>query len=488
MSAPPTSSDLLQEAKHHLLKGQKHAAKELLIQLIQKSPAPPESWMLLARLFQQEKKHPEAAQVLEMGLRQQPQISQLWYELGRVQLEMNQAEQALSSLHKAHRLSPQQVAILSVMGRAHHDLFQFEQAIRCYEQALELMPDHAGLWSDLGNIWRVQEQLDRAQACYQRSLALDPTHQASLTNQSLLQLIRNEPEGWHFFKHLRSKKTVRPGTQVWDGVIRPDLPLAIIEEYGRGDLIQMLRFVPRLIAAGQPCILYSPRAEGWSRLLKSMAFPLECDNTAKKTGNPPPYFIYDSDLPAHFGCAPHGDQAAPYFFPSHRPALPDSEDTRQNRLGLVWESGEFNNNRVHFWSYQQRSLALRELEPLFSAFPDKRFYSFQLGNAVSQLHHVKHPITDLQTLIHDFYDTAGLLQQMDLVITVDTAVAHLAGALGVPTYLLLSTSSDWRWGLHKSTSDWYPSLRLFRQSSPKDWAPVIQHLIPNIDEFFLRKD
>jgi len=139
------------------------------------------------------------------------------------------------------------------------------------------------------------------------------------------------------------------------------------------------------------------------------------------------------------------------------------------RVGLVW-AGEPTHLNDRF-----RSLPLSLLEPLMNV-PDVHFFSLQLGPAASQLESNPFPITDLAPAISDFADTAALMANLDLIISVDTAVVHLAGALAKPTCVLLPSSPDWRWMLRRRDNPWYPSVRLFRQQTLGDWQPAIQEV------------
>ncbi|MGV3524357.1 MAG: tetratricopeptide repeat protein [Candidatus Sericytochromatia bacterium] len=434
---------------------------------------------MLARLHQQQHDWSQAQDVLEELLKVDFQLAQAWYELGRCQLALIRPQLALTSLQRAQQLSPHQASVWSVMGRAHHDLFDLEKAVFCYQRALKLCSDHAGLWSDLGNIWRHLEELEKAHQCYQQALKCNPRNGSAQLNRSLLQLIQNQPQGWRFFKQLRLGRPWHfpQPSRYWDGVIRRDQPLAIIEEYGRGDLIQMLRFVPRLLAAGQPCAVCVQQGGSWKRLIATLGLDLPVYEPQEWKQTPvAAYFCYDADLPAYFHCLPHGDKSPRYFFPP--PSVPPpTPRPGAPRIGLVWASGALTSDRSNTWSYKQRSLPFQALLPLLTAYPQFNFYSFQIGEDAAQMHGFNTLITDLQPLIHDFYATACLLEHMDLVISVDTAVAHLAGALQRPTWLLLAQGPDWRWGLKNRKSDWYPSMRLFRQKKLLNWAPVLNEVV-----------
>lgn len=147
------------------------------------------------------------------------------------------------------------------------------------------------------------------------------------------------------------------------------------------------------------------------------------------------------------------------------------------KVGIVWASGYNKRNRGLFKNYQQRSCPLSMFSRLFST-PGITFYSLQVGHNAADITQLEgeHQVQDLSHQINDFTDTAALVAQMDLVISVDTAVAHLAGALGKPVWLLLSSPHEWRWLKNREDSPWYPTMRLFRQSQSPDWEEVLERV------------
>ena len=152
--------------------------------------------------------------------------------------------------------------------------------------------------------------------------------------------------------------------------------------------------------------------------------------------------------------------------------LPPADGRR--RIGLVWAGSPTFSNDKH------RSIALATLAPLLDAAGDCQWFSLQKGDAAARRADLPDParLHDLAPQLNDYGDTAAALAQLDLLITVDTSVAHLAGALALPTWLLLPFNADWRWQQERTDSPWYPSLRLFRQSSLGDWAPALKHNRP----------
>jgi hypothetical protein len=198
--------------------------------------------------------------------------------------------------------------------------------------------------------------------------------------------------------------------------------------------------------------------------------------TVVATGDPLPPFEWHCplmSLPAAF-------QTSIDSIPAQIPYLHVPAEAKKNaaslawpddglRVGLVWSGNPL------FPEDRLRSIPLSGFAPML-ALHGVRFFSLQTGPAASQLDEVGEPITDLQAAIGDMADTTALIGKLDLVITVDTAVAHLAGALGKPTWVLLPFAPDWRWLMEREDSPWYPTMRLFRQRGFGEWAPVLERV------------
>jgi hypothetical protein len=263
----------------------------------------------------------------------------------------------------------------------------------------------------------------------------------------------------------------------WDGSPLHGRRILLIAEQGLGDSIQFIRYVPMVAArGGEVLLLCQPRLR---RLFEGQ---LEIRQVISMGEMLPPF-----DVCCPLMSLPHVFQTSPSTIPHEVPYLrPDPQRVSQwgqrleavpgkPRLGLAWAGNPtYRNDRY-------RSVPLTALEPLTKAAPEAAFVSLQKGPASSQAHGAPMPLHDWTHDLTDLTDTVALIQNLDLVIAVDTAVAHLAGALAKPVWLLAPFAPDWRWQLDRRDSPWYPTMRLFRQPARGDWANPISEIARELE-------
>jgi len=262
----------------------------------------------------------------------------------------------------------------------------------------------------------------------------------------------------------------------WHGEPLNGARILLHAEQGLGDSLQFLRYVPMVQAAGGRVILDIPPR------LRRLTEQLPGIEELVMSGDPLPECEWQCplmSLPLAFGTTVESIPAqAPYL------SIPESAlwtagslawPDRGLRVGIAWAgSPSHPNNRF-------RSLALAALEPLFQV-RGADFFSLQMGPATAELGSVRGELTDLAPLTADMADTAAQMAHMDLIISVDTSVAHLAGALAKPTWVLLPYAPDWRWMLGREDSPWYPTVRLFRQPRMYDWNAVVERVCTELDK------
>jgi TPR repeat/Glycosyltransferase family 9 (heptosyltransferase) len=361
---------------------------------------------------------------------------------------------------------------------------RLEEAVRCYRGALALRPEYPEVHNSLGYALQTMGRFEEAGEQYERAIGLAPEFADAHVNRSLLQLLRGKFDaGWRNYEWRWRVMQARERSQsMWRGEALGGARILLYAEQGLGDTIQFLRYVPLVQAAGGMVVLEVPeslqrlaamlpgveiqgeQSEECVRQCPLMSLPLVFGTTLATVPAEVPY------LTAPYLTAP---KAA-------RPARPLEGPIAGLRVGLVW-AGSATNAKDQF-----RSMTLEQLAPLV-AVEGVRFYSLQMGEAATQLAAMPPAtITDLTEGIGDMADTAARIAELDLVIAVDTAVAHLAGALGRPVWLLLPFAPDWRWLLEREDSPWYPTMRLFRQPRFGDWDAVVERvrgaLAARIDE------
>jgi len=347
-----------------------------------------------------------------------------------------------------------------------------------YREAIGVAPRLAGAHMNLANALARQLRLDDAMAAYDAALAIDPADDAARFARSLLLLLTGDlAEGFRLYEHrkhvfeLRHNFTKRPQLPAWQaGQSVAGRRLLVTSEQGAGDVIQFVRFLPALAAIAASVVLEAPwpmhgifsDLPGVSRVV-GVEDPIgDCDLTI-------PVMSLPLLLGTEAGAVP------PYIRPQEdrvwrwQAWLNRSPPGR--RIGLVC-SGATTHQRD-----RERSIPLATFEPLL-ALPDATFVLVQPhANAedwavLDDADNIRFPGAALT----DWADTAALLSQLDLLITTDTAAAHLAGAMGLPVWTLLTFYPDWRWLLEREDSPWYPSMRLYRQPAPGDWKTVIAQI------------
>jgi Tfp pilus assembly protein PilF len=342
---------------------------------------------------------------------------------------------------------------------------------------LAVEPDMEEAFLTLGSIALARNKLDDAEEAFAQSFMLDPSNTAAPWNRSMPQLTKGDlREGlaryrwrWHALEKL---KTVALDAPLWDGSPLTGKTLLVHEEQGFGDSLQMLRFVPQLRASGAKVYVYARPAlyallENWTEADKVLPWNLETRAVPPEVD----YVCGVMDLPGHLGIHVGNIPAKVPYLPN--PLKDDARFQIKNsrpKIGLVWQG-----NPLHKRDHE-RSIPFALLEPLL-AIKEVDFYSLQYKPTEKDRTGMNAAgITDLTAPIKNLADTAATLAQLDLLITIDSAPAHLAGALGLPVWVLVTANPDWRWLLDRSDSPWYPGLRLFRQPEPGNWAAVINEV------------
>ncbi len=428
------------------------------------------------------------------ALKLDPRDSQSLSNRGALLARRGRNAEALQDFSQALEVDPSNAAAWNNQAVALKELGQPEEAIRSVDRAVALDPRYADAWSNRGNIELVLGHPHQALADYERALAYNPKHPDAPFNLSMtLMQVGRLAEGFSLYEVRRQRPGYRldlPTERLWTG----DKPLAgkrllITMEQGLGDMLQFSRYALLARAHGAQVILQVPRP--LLRLLQTLG----PDITLVALDEPMPAFDYACPLMS----LPHAFRTEMHSIPAPIPYLrADAAQARvwRDRLaageeggagasalkvGLVW-SGGFRQDQPELWAVnQRRNLPLELLAPL--KMEGARFISLQKGaDSEAQLHALQAQgwsgpsIEDHTALLGDFADTAALVDNLDLVISVDTSTAHLAAAMGKPTWIFSRLDGCWRWLEGRGDSPWYPTVRLYRQARPYDWAPVVERV------------
>ncbi|MDD4914919.1 MAG: tetratricopeptide repeat protein [Methylococcales bacterium] len=457
--------DALQDARQALA---------CLDQVVRLQPGRAEAHALRGRLLHTAGGYAQAIvsyrQAVQLGLASADLLTQL----AKALLLDRQYQQALPVAEQAAALDPGFAPAHNIRGAALHFLQQHQQALSSLQQAISLYPRDEVFYNNQALVLQELRRFPEAHASYDQALRLNPDYADGWWNKSLLHLLLGEFEpGWRLYEwrwRTESQHEAPAYTQpLWLGeTALTGQRLLVSMEQGQGDFIQFCRYLPLLAAATQ-VILQTPAS------LLGLAATLSADNLLiVPHGQPLPDFDYYCPLLS----LPLALSTTLNTVPALTPYLrADPEKVRLlrrtlpsaawPRVGLVW-SGSTGHSKDHL-----RSMPFAQLLPLL----DLPFEFHVLQKDIREpdqrlLEKINHPRLHSHQL-EDFGDTAALLEAMDLLLSVDTSVAHLAGALARPFWLLLPYTPDYRWLLDRPDSPWYPNARLFRQTSPGDWPGVV---------------
>ena len=411
------------------------------------------------------------------AIAQSPDQANYYCSLGNIMRAKGDLSQAAACYRQALTLQPNFLAAHNNLGNILQDQDQLESAAACFAKALALQPNFPGAWFNLANVLKEQNLLDQAIVAYRKCLQLQDDFPEAHYHLGLTLLLQGElPEGWREYQwrlHCRPAIPTHFSSPSWDGAPLAGQTILLHSEQGLGDTLQFIRYVP-LVAAQGGKILLSVQPE-LKDLLQSA---LTVDQWLDPTQPPPPCDLHCSllSLPHLLGTtlanippmlsgltAPSQDIA---HWHEQLQRLPPGK-----KVGLVWAGNPAHKND------RRRSLPLALLAPLAQVSPIQ-FLSLQKGAPSAQAAHPPEGMSlhNFASSLHDFSATAALIANLDLVITVDTAVAHLAGSLGKPVWTLLPWLPDWRWLQDRPDTPWYPSMRLFRQRGKDNWPELINRV------------
>jgi Flp pilus assembly protein TadD len=453
LEAEPGNSSalhLLGVALHQL--GRHEEAVELIGQAIAADATQPEFHNNLGEVHRMCGRPAQAEQCYRAALALDADLAAAHGNLGHALLAQERFEAAAASYERAAALDPGNAGVLVNLAYALIELGRLQEAAQRARQVLALRPEDAEAHQFLGAALAGLERFEEAAASYRKAFALRPDYVEAHVNFAQLCLLRGDyAEGWRHYAW-RPTPAARQA-RLWTGA--EDLrgkSILLQYEQGLGDTIHFIRYAPLVAAKGAKVYLDVPAVLApYVGELGEVGKPARTD-----------YYCPLLSLPAAFGTTLQDIPAAiPYLRADPGDWRAKLGGDKAKLVGLCWRGNPAYKGDRH------RSMPLQALEPLLR-LPGIRFVSLQ-----KELH----PHEQLPQLVHpggDFDSTASLVAALDLVISVDTAWAHWAGALGKPLWLLLPRSSHWCWLLGREDSPWYPSARIFRQPAAGDWPAVVR--------------
>ncbi len=419
----------------------------------------------------------ESFEILSQVLDRFPDDPEAYYSLGAALKAKGRFEEAVECYQKAIQFNPHLPEAYYNLGNVFKEKGQIKEAKEQFRKALELKPNFAETYNNFGMIYKEAGELSVALLMFRKAWEVKPGFAEAKWNMGLTCLLAgNFIEGWEGYEWRWEKPDYKKCKRsflnpVWNGEDIAGKRILLHAEQGFGDTLQFIRYVPLVAARGARIGVECPRD------LLNLLGGMDGINHLVARGDPLPEFDLHCPLmtlPKVFGTTLDS-------IPSKNPYLkvdPDLKRIWEERIhsksmkfkvGLVWSG-----NPEHL-NDRNRSCGLKILSPL-SQIENVQLFSVQKGPGSEEIKNPgrKFNLIDFTDRIRDFSDTAALIENLDLVISVDTAVAHLAGALGKRIWTLLPFSPDWRWLLGRDNSPWYPTMRLYRQQESGDWLEVIQ--------------
>jgi tetratricopeptide (TPR) repeat protein/glycosyltransferase involved in cell wall biosynthesis len=434
-----------------------------------------EAWINLGLAREEQGDLTEAISCYQQGIQVNPNCAEAYYNLGIALEEQGKRSEAIANYERAIRINPNPdfLQALNNLGKVFEEEGQLANAIECYHRAIELQPNNINAFNSLGIVLQQQGKFTDAVACYSQGVEFNFTYPEAHLNLALALLLMGDLQRGFFeyeWRMLVAEKQfpthdfIQP---IWDGQDLDGKTILLCPEQGLGDAIQFIRYARIVQQKGGKVIVWCP--PNLHRLFEQVS---GIDELIVRPESAP-----DFDVRAQLVSLPHILGTTLESIPANVPYLappPGVEftinETPNFKVGIVWSGNPHNSQN------KLRSVSLDSLMQLFD-IPGVNFYSLQRDIPEEERTILEQmQVTDLSAYLHDFADTAAAISALDLVISVDTAVAHLAGALGKPVWILLCFTPDWRWMLNREDSPWYPSARLFRQDKLGDWEGVFERL------------
>jgi len=490
-------------AEEHYRAGRLIEAEKKCRAILLQNPDDPKALKLAGTLARRQGRIAEAIGIATHATKSHPHVAEFHAELGELSRAAGNWEQAVGALERAVQLKPLEPAFHNSLAGALFENHQFEKALAECDRVIELKADDVNAWNNKGGILRElgrfdeaaiametalrlqpllapshlnmaliragQERFVEALECTARAISIQPDYPEAQYNVGILHLLLGDMErGWQEYRW-RPTRIVPTGAPMWQGEDLRGKTLGLISEQGFGDTIQFVRYVPMLEERG---------ARVWLLCRAELARLLEPIVAVVRSGEALPDYDFCCpllDLPMLFGTRV-GNIPSPIAYLRGETGGRKSE---KPRIGLVWAGSPRHREDL------RRSMRFEQMKPLCT-LPNIEWVNLQVGPPAQQAE--GSTVVGPGMALRDFTDTRAVIESLDLVITVDTAVAHLAGAMGKVVWVLLPKVPDWRWLLEREDSPWYPSMRLFRQPSWGDWDSVMKRVVDALSLWMKTRD
>ena len=438
------------------------------------APKDKEALLGFAICLQSQGLHRESIGYYQSLIQLDPDSPNYQINLGVAYKQIGDYEMAISIYQTVLKKQPELAYVYTNLGNAYCAAERFEEAITAYQAALDKMPRSAEAQNGLGYAYYVLNNIKQAAYHFQEALLSDPGHVEAHFNQAVLHLLQGDyAQGWPEYEWRIKKPEFHAILESitcprWQGESLKGKTLVVVCEQGFGDTLQFIRFLSLIQKSDTQLILLT--LDPLVSLLRQNPAIDRCVLSFADIQAPVDFYIPLLSLPYLFQLSEPllFAKMVPYLYADQElntqawPELTEALNDKKLKVGISWH-GSVTNKKI-----RHRACTLADFEPLFE-LQNIRFFSLQKYHGSDTVSNSQ-ACVDLSPMMVDFSMTAAILERLDLIITIDTALAHLAGAMGKPVWTLLCARPDWRWMRNRSTSPWYPSMRLYRQTVLDDWS------------------
>jgi len=426
----------------------------------------------------------DALKLIDQAIALNPNDGVTYSNKGNILKELGRYEEALAALDTAIKLAPTYVEAYSNMGNVLQDLYRYEDALEWYDRAIALNPHYAEAYSNKGNALKLLKRHEEALFNYHQATSINPEFLDAYWHKALVQLPSGDFEnGWknyeaRWFKSNPVKYSFEQIPRLEHTENLNGKKILVWSEQGLGDSIQFSRYIKLLNMRGAEVVYLVPE----SLLEVFSSIQQYCTLTAVIEDQS--IFDFQSpllSLPLVFSTSVSTIPVDMPYIQADKKKLEEANHhiqvSKNLKVGIIWNGG-FRVGAPELWAInKRRNIELDQISALRD-IPGVDFYSLQKGDPaetefVNRKDELWPNMANLAPLLNDFSDTAALITNLDLIISVDTSSAHLAGALGKPVWILNRYDSCWRWLRGREDSPWYPSAKIFQQKKPGDWSAVI---------------
>lgn len=455
------------------------------------SPTHTKAMAQIAHILEKQKKLSKAITTYKKIIQITPNNANAYKIVGTLLKKQELCQEAIPYLTKASELAPQDRMLLFTLGNTYLMMGEAEKAIQEFKKILAYDPRSYVAKHNIGYALKSAGLVNEAIKYYKEATEINPAYEASIYAMALAHLYKGDfKEGWKQYEW-RLKKEKRNAEKLRQWIKKNNVrgkKIYLLPEGGIGDTIQFFRYVEVLQQMGAdliisvqkpliPLLSNCPYIDRKLLCSKRDHVPLSYQDMASIMSLPAIFESEEKDIPINI----------PYIFPDKK--LIEKwchyfENNKNFKIGICWEADV--KNDVSRLPVARRSIPLAKLQRL-AALPHVQFYSLQKSSGASQVENLPQHFV-VQTFGPNFdgksgpfMDTAAIMTQLDLILTVDTSIAHLAGALGRPVWVMLPLNTDWRWIVNRKTSPWYPTMKVFKQEKPFDWDGVVMNIFEELE-------